>query len=89
MNIFLLCGYYPSYEDLPPVKIIGIFNSYEEAREIQKEKCGCHIKLNNKCWQGNKGLITWIFKTEMGLLEIAIDIRGTYDAVSTEEGELI
>ena len=86
MSLFLLCGYYPSYEDLPPVKIIGIFNSYEEATKIQKEKCGCKFKVNNKCWQDkNSGLITWIFKTEMGLLDKAIDIRGTYDAMSFEE----
>ena len=81
MDIFLLCGYYPSYADLPPVKIIGIFNSYEEASETQKEKCGCNIKVNNRCWRGNKGLITWIFKTEMGFLNKAIDVRGTYDAI--------
>ena len=86
MSLFLLCGYYPSYENMPPVKIIGIFNSYEEAKEIQKEKCGCRIKLNNKCWQGDNGLITWIFKTKMGILETAIDIRGSYDAMSIEEG---
>lgn len=85
MSLFLLCGYYPSYDDLPPVKIIGIFNSYEEAIKIQKEKCGCNIKVNNRCWRGNKGLITWIFKTEMGLFETAIDIRGTYDAMLIEE----
>ena len=85
MSLFLLCGYYPSYENLPPVKIIGIFNSYEEATKIQKEKCGCRIKLNDKCWQGNAGIITWIFKTEMGLLETAVDIRGTYDAIPIEE----
>ena len=85
MSLFLLCGNYPSYEDLPPVKIIGIFNSYEEAKEIQKEKCGCRIKLNDKCWQGDNGLITWIFKTKMGLLDKAIDTRGTHDAVPIEE----
>ena len=86
MSLFLLCGYYPSYKDLAPVKIIGIFNSYEEAKEIQKDKCGCRIKLNDKCWQGDNGLITWIFKTKMGLLDKAIDIRGCYDAMSIEEG---
>ena len=86
MSLFLLCGYYPSYEDLPPVKIIGIFNSYEEATKIQKEKCGCKFKVNNKCWQDkNSGLITWIFKTEMGLLDKTIDIRGTYDAMPFED----
>jgi hypothetical protein len=81
MSLFLLCGYYPSYKDLAPVKIIGIFNSYEEAKEIQKDKCGCRIKLNDKCWQGDNGLITWIFKTKIGILETAIDIRETYDAM--------
>jgi len=84
MSLFLLCGYYPSDKDLPPVKIIGIFNSYEEAKETQKEKCGCNSKINN-CWRGNTGLITWIFKTEMGLLDKAIDIRETYDAMPIEE----
>ena len=85
MSLFLLCGYYPSYEDLPPVKIIGIFNSYEEAKEIQKDKCGCRIKLNDKCWQGDNGLITWIFKTKMGLLDKAIDTRGTNNAIPIEK----
>ena len=85
MSLFLLCGYYPSYENMPPVKIIGIFNSYEEAKEIQKEKCGCRIKLNDKCWQGDNGLITWIFKTKMGILDKAIDIRATLDAMLIEE----
>ena len=33
MKLYLLCGYYPSYEDMPPVKIIGIFESYEEAKK--------------------------------------------------------
>lgn len=85
MSLFLLCGYYPSYENMPPVKIIGIFNSYEEAKEIQKQKCGCRIKLNDKCWQdNNSGLITWIFKTKIGLLDKAIDIRGCYDAMKIE-----
>lgn len=85
MSLFLLCGYYPSYEDLPPVKIIGIFNSYEEASETQKEKCGCNIKLNNRCWRGNKGLITWIFKTEMGHVNKAIDVRATQDAMIIDD----
>lgn len=82
MELFLLCGYYPSYEDLPPVKIIGIFQSYEEAKQIQKEKCGCNIKINNKCWKGNKDIITWVFKTKMGLLDKAVDIRATCNALS-------
>ena len=38
MSLFLLCGYYPSFDDFPPVKIIGIFSSYEEAKKIQKEQ---------------------------------------------------
>ena len=84
MSLFLLCGYYPSYKDLPPVKIIGIFESYEEAKEIQKDKCGCCIKLNNKCWRSNVGLITWIFETEMGFLNKAVDIRKTCDAIPIE-----
>ena len=50
MSLFLLCGYYPSYEDLPPVKIIGIFNSYEEATKIQKEKCNCFPTLELPYW---------------------------------------
>ena len=81
MSLFLLCGYYPSFDDFPPVKIIGIFSSYEEAKKIQKEQCGCRVKLNDKCMQGNKNIITWVFKTEMGLLDKAVDIRATYEAL--------
>jgi hypothetical protein len=83
MSLFLLCGYYPSSEDLPPVKIIGIFNSYKEAKEIQYNKCGCITKIN-RCWVGQRGIITWIIESDTGLLAKAIDIRYTHDAVDID-----
>ena len=34
--MFILCGYYQSYENLPSVKIIGIYETLDEAIDIQE-----------------------------------------------------
>ena len=80
MNVYLLCGYYPSVDEFPPVKILGLFETYQEATHSQNKNCGC-IKKINKCWKGQNGMITWIIKSKMGLLEKALDIRNTTNAM--------
>jgi len=78
--MYLLCGYYPSFSDTPPVKILGISETLEEAKHIQETECGCLSKIN-KCWKGKNGIITWVLEAKLGTLKKAIDIRDTHNAL--------
>ncbi len=79
--MYILCGYYQSFEELPPVKIIGIYETLDEATDVQEAKCGRIKKINN-CWHGKNGIITWIYETTLGTFENALDIRFTGNALS-------
>ena len=77
--MYIICGYYETL-NTPNVKILGIFNTLEEAQECQIKEFGKIRQINN-CWFGFDGIITWIFQTNYGLLEKEIDIGSTIDAI--------
>ena len=79
--MYILCGYYQSFEELPPVKIIGIYETLDEAIDVQEAKCG-RIKRINNCWYGRNNIITWIYEANLGTLDKALDIRYTGNALS-------
>ncbi len=79
--MYILCGYYQSFEKLPPVKIIGIYETLDEAIDVQESKCG-RIKRINNCWYGRNKIITWIYEANLGTFKNALDIRFTGDALS-------
>lgn len=79
--MYILCGYYQSFEELPPVKIIGIYETLDEAIDVQGAKYG-RIKRINNCWYGKNGIITWIYEKTLGTFNESLDIRFTGDALS-------
>ena len=81
--MYILCGYYQTLYTAE-VKILGIFETLEDAKENQLNKFGRIRKWNN-CWEGKNGIITWIYHADYGIFEKALDIKETQEALLIED----
>lgn len=81
--MYLLCGYYQTF-NTAQVKILGIFETLEEAKINQLNKFG-RIGKRYNCWEGKNGIITWIYQADYGFFEKALDIKETQNALFIED----
>ena len=82
---YLLCGYNLNkercLEHFVDVKLIGIYNTYDDAHNFQK-RLGI-IKSEGKCIKSDK-FCTWIHEVELidGTLSHSLSLRNTHHAIT-------
>ena len=72
--LYLLCAYRTSFDEYPPVYIIGLYESIDEAECAQDTECG-RTRNKGNVWYGRNGIISWIKQIKIGTSMESIDVR--------------
>ena len=88
MDLYIVASYIPCIGQHARVYMDGIYNTFEDAEQRQRDICGGSIvstQLGNNSMYGGNGRITWMKKVKIGDLQ-KLDIYSP-DSLSKSKSE--
>ena len=88
MDLYIVASYIPCIGQHARVFMDGIYNTFEDAEQRQRDICGGSIvstQLGNNSMYGGNGRITWMKKVKIGDLQ-KLDIYSP-DSLSKSKSE--